>query len=252
MLLGCRTSAFAFEWKTLNAEVVDQSENDTQKIAVLKDKQNHTFKVIYQDEAVLEKLSAPMIKYKNIFYTWKNINCKDLTFMVFANFLDVVIIPGQFMYNGQNIAPAIPAGITMTYNGDVDLLRYDFRIISGDQFIRINGNYVKEDELVNKTGLAYNDPKNYLQPAGSMDWEFAAPGEMNEKMVQSLIYLNNEDWNGRHKTIPLETIHKVVELKKANPESTKIQLWRLVKKEKINITKRQFELILILYFNELD
>ena len=252
MLLGCRTSASAFEWKPLNVELVDQSENDTQKIVVLKDKQNHTFKVIYQDEIMLKKLSAPIIKYKDIFYSWQSIHCKNLTFMVIANLLDVVIIPGQFMYHNQNIASVIPAGITMTYDPDMDLLRYDFRIISGDRFIRVNGNYSHEEELVNKTGLAYDDPKSYLQPADHADIERMVPDEINEKMVQALIYLNNEDWLGRQKTLPIDTIHKVVELKKANPESSKIQLWQLVKKEKIKITKREFEFILILYFIEFD
>ncbi len=252
MLLGCRTAVLASDWKPFNAELVEQSENDTQKIVVLKDKQSRIFKVIYQDETILRKLSGPIMKYKDIFYSWKSIDCKDLTFMVIANHLNVVIIPGQFMHHGQNIAGAFPAGVTMTYDADMDQLRYDFRIISGERFIRISGNYIKEEELVNKTGLAYDNPDGFLQPAGPTGWEPTGSGEINEKMIQALIYLNNEDWNGRHKTVPVETIQKVVKLRKDNPDSTKNQLWRLIKKQKIQITKRQLELILILYFNEFD
>ncbi len=252
MLLGCRTAGLASDWKPFNAELVEQSENDTQKIVVLKDKQSRIFKVIYQDETILRKLSGPIMKYKDIFYSWKSIDCKDLTFMVLANLLNVVIIPGQFMHHGQNIAGAFPAGITMTYDADMDQLRYDFRIISGERFIRISGNYMKEEELVKKLGLAYDNPDSFLQPAGPTVWEPTGSGEINEKMIQALIYLNHEDWNGRHKTVPVETIQKVVKLRKDNPDSTKNQLWRLIKKQKIQITKRQLELILILYFNEFD
>ncbi|HBF37514.1 MAG TPA: hypothetical protein DDW50_09365 [Firmicutes bacterium] len=250
MMLSCRTSIFAFDWKPFNAELLDQSENDSQKIVVLKDKQNRTFKVIYQDEAMLKKLSAPILKYKDVFYSWQSIHCKDITFMVLANLLDVVIVPQQFIHHNQNIAAAIPAGITMTYDPDLNLMRYDFRIMSGDQFVRISGNYSQEDELANKIGLAYDDPQAYLQPTVPAASEPVDSETMNEKMVQALIYLNDEDWNGRQKTIPLETIHKVVKVKEANPAMTKAELWKLVRKEKVKITKRQFELILILYFNE--
>jgi hypothetical protein len=252
LLLNVRTSTYAFDWKSLNVELVSQSENDSQKIMLLKDKQDRTFKVIYQDEAMLKKISPQIMKYKNEFYTWQSIHFKDITFMVFANFLDVVIIPQEFMHNNQNLATAIPAGITMTYDPDMAIMRYDFRIMKEPQFVRITGNYSQEGELTNKIGMAYDDPAGYLQPNNPTSQSQVNVEQMNEKMVQALIYLNNEDWNGRHTKISIETIQKVVDLKKANPDVNKAGLWKMVKKAKIKITKRQFELILILYFNQFE
>jgi hypothetical protein len=252
ILLGSGTSTYALNWKLLNVELVNQTENDSQTIVVLKDKQNNVFKVIYQDETMLDKLSAKIIKYKNEFYTWRNIHFKDLTFMVFAGFLDVVIIPQELMYNNMDLAEAIPAGITMTYDPDKDVMRYDFRIVKDDQFIRISGSYSQENELIDKIGTVYTNPVAYQQPLYPEPLGPAEAGQVTEKMVQALIYLNNEDWNGRHKTVPIETIRKVVELKQKNPGTTKAQLWKMVRKAKIQITKRQMELILALYFNEFE
>lgn len=252
LLLSSRTSIYAFNWKPLNVEVISQTENDSQITVVLKDNQNRIFKVIYQDESMLDKLNAKVIKYKNEFYTWRNIRFNDITFMVFANFLDVVIIPHELIHNNLNLATAIVAGITMTYDRDKDILRYDFRIMKEERFIRITGDYSQENELTSKIGIAYDNPAAYLQPVNSDPLGPTYTGQISEKMVQALIYLNNEDWNGRHKTIPIETIQKVVELKQKNPGVTKAQLWKMVKKEKIQVTKRQMELILILYFNEFE
>jgi hypothetical protein len=252
MLVSIRTSTYAFDWKTLNVELVSQTENDSQIIVVLKDKQDHIFKVIYQDEAMMAKLTNKIIKCKNEFYAWRNIRFKEITFMAFANFLDVVIIPQEIMHNKNNLATAIPAGITMAYDPEKDIIHYDFRIMKEDQFVRITGNYSREDELFNKIGIAYDNPSTYQQSSNADPLQQQNVGQSNEKIVQALIYLYNEDWNGRQKTIPIETIQKVVDLKQNNPEMTKTQLWKLIKKEKISITKREMNLLLIFYFNDFE
>jgi hypothetical protein len=250
MLIGITTTTYAFDWKSLNVEVISQTTNDSQTILTLKDKQERTFKVIYQDEAMLKKLSNPIIKYKDDFYAWRSIHFKDISFMVFANFLDVVIIPQQLLHKNLNLAMAIPGGITMVYDPEKDTIHYDFRIMKEDQFIRIDGDYLKEDELVTKIGAAYDNPATYLNPTGPVPVPQENIGPDMGKILQSLIYLYNEDWNGRQKTIPIETIQKVIELRQNNPGMTKAQLWKMIKKEKIQITKRELDLILILYFNE--
>lgn len=254
VIFGAQTATYAFNWKPLNVELISQSEKDSQITVLLKDKQGHTFKVIYQDEKMLEKLCPKIIKYKDEFFNWKTIRSNDITFMVFATFLDVAVIPQEIMHNNLNLASSIPAGITLTYDPDNDIMRYDFRMMKGSQFIHVPGTYFKETELVNKICTAYDNPDAFLQPANQEEMESGevTGQQVTEKMVQALIYLNNEDWNGRHQTISVETIRKVVELRQKNPEVTKTQLWQMVKKEKLKITKRQMELILILYFNEYD
>jgi hypothetical protein len=252
MLIGITTIAAAFDWKSLNVELISQTENDSQTILTLKDKQERTFKVIYQDETMLAKLSNPIIKYKDEFYAWRNIRFKDISFMVFANFLDVVIIPQQFLHNNLNLAMAIPGGITMVYDPEKETIHYDFRIMKEDQFIRIDGDYSKESELITKIGAAYDNPSAYLQPTGPAPVQHENIGPDKEKILQSLIYLYNEDWNGRQKTVPIETIRKVIEVRQNNPGITKPQLWKLIKKAKIPVTKREVDLILIFYFNEFD
>lgn len=141
---------YAINWPGLDATVTDKNEDGSRVILTLKDGQNHIFKVTYQDEAMAEKLADKIIQYKNEFYSWRQMRLKEVSFVVSANFLEAIIIPLELIHNKANLAGAIPAGITMTYYPDKDILRYDFRIMKDNLLMRIPGNYHTEDEMISK------------------------------------------------------------------------------------------------------
>jgi hypothetical protein len=236
---------YAIDWQSLNVNLVDKKEDGERTIITLKDKQNQVFKVIYLDEAMLEKMADTIIKYKNEYYSWKDIRFKDLSFMVSAGFLEIMLIPTEIAHQNLDPAKAVPAGITMTYYPERDILRYDFRIMKDNQLIRLAGDYLGEAEMLGRINSAYNNPLAYLQRT---DPEYLQ--QEIEKLQQALLYLYNEDWLNRQNPIPPETIRKVVELKQSNPKITKNELWKALKKEKVKITKQELTLILIFYFNE--
>jgi hypothetical protein len=236
---------YAIDWLSLNVTQVDKEENGGRTVITLKDKQNQVFKVIYPDEALLEKMGKTIIKYKDEFYSWKGIHFRDLSFVVSASFLEIMIIPTEIAHKDLNLAKAVPAGITMTYYPENDVLRYDFRIMKDNQLIRLADDYLGEDELLGRIKTAYDNPLAYLRRT---EPEYLQ--QEIEKLQQALVYLNNEDWLNRLNPIPPETIHKVVEFKQNNPKMTKNELWKALNKEKIKITKQELNLILIICFNE--
>lgn len=245
--------SYALDWKKFDTAVIRKDSDGSKIILTLKDKKNLTFKVVYQDESMLEQVAPRIIKYKNEFYGWREINFTEISFMVFDSFLEVIVMPREIIHGQNNLAAAIPAGITMVNHSDRDLMHYDFRIIKDNLFLRIEGDYVSEEELLSQLRYAYDFPRAYLQRNESkVNNSRNSSGGIDEKARQALIYLLNEDWNGRPKSVPPETIKKVTELKANNPWMTKNQLWKEIKKEKIKITKREFELILIIYFNEFE
>lgn len=243
--LGISTG-YAYDWKKIDIVLVNQEEDGVKTILTLKDKQSRTFEVIYEDEVQLEKFVNNITKFKNMFYSWRNIRAQKINFMVLDTFLKVVIIPKEIPHNNLNLTAAIPAGIAMTYDPGQNVIYYDFRVMKDDLFIRITGDYASEDELLDKIYSAYDNPTAYLKRNSlSMNGDIN-----NEKVRQALIYFYNTDWNGRPKAIPPEIIQKVVEYKQNHPEATKKQLWQRLKKEKVTISKRELDLILIIYFNE--
>lgn len=252
LLLSCVRSD-AFNWNKLDAALIDKSEDGSKTILTLKDKKDQIFKVVYQDEAMLNKAAPKIIKYKNEFFGWREISFTELSFLVFDDFLEVIVMPRKITYKNNNLAPTVPSGITMVSKDGQDGMHYDFRIIKENYFLRIEGDYLNEGELLTKLGYAYDYPLEYQQQSeSSVSNTISQNGATDEKTRQALIYLMNEDWNGRLKSVPPETIKKVVELKQNNPWMTKTQLWKELKREKVRLTKRELELILIIYLNEFE
>lgn len=252
LLFACMPS-YALDWKKFDAEVTTISKDGPQTTITLKDRKAKVFKVVYQDEAMLEKVAPKINRFKNEFYGWREIGFTDISFMVFDNYLEVIVIPIEIIHQQNDLAKSVPAGITMMSPPDQEKMYYDFRIIKDNYFLRINGAYLNEEELVNKLRNAYEYPLAYLQQ-GELTGAKASGvvSGTNDTTRQALLYFLNEDWNGRPKSVPLETIAKVIELKQNNPWMTKAELWKVIKNEKVRITKREMELILIIYFNEFE
>ncbi len=252
LFLTC-IQAYAFDWKKYDATLIDKSKDGSKTILTLKDKKEKVFRVVYQDETMLDKVAPKIIKYKNEFYGWREIGFTEISFMVFDNFLEVIVMPQEIKHNNDNLATAVPAGITMVSQPDQDLMHYDFRIIKDNLFLRIDGDYLNEGELIAKLRYAFDYPLVYQRRSESTVTNSGSSDTgIDEKTRQALIYLLNEDWYGRPKSVPPETIQKVVQFKQNNPWMTKSQLWKSLKKEKVKLTKREFELILIIYFNEFE
>lgn len=243
---------YAIDWTSRGANVTDKREDGLRVILTLKDGQNRIFKVTYQDETMAGKLADKIIQYKNEFYSWRQIRVKEVNFVISPNFLEIVIIPFEIMHNKANLAGAIPAGIIMTYYLEKDVLRYDFRMMKDNLLMRISGDNKAESEIVAKLAYAYDNPLLYLRRGDpeALLQEIEELKDKLEKLRQAFIYLNNEDWINRYKTIPQETLLKIIDLKQQNPKLTEKELWKEIKKQKIKITRQELKLVLILYFNE--
>jgi hypothetical protein len=280
---------YALNWQSLNVTLVEQKEDGLRTVLTLKDAKNRIFSISY-DDAISTKMADKIIKYKNEFYSWQTVHFKDLSFVISDSFLEMMIIPQEIIRNDQNLVAAIPAGITMTYYPEKDTLHYDFRIMKENQFIRIGGDYQSEDELLSKFYLAYDNPSAFLLRSDpeylvkeieqlqhdlgvlmnenkKLQDSFESFSDLanqyqklqdcladlaneNEQIRQVLLYLHNEDFFNRFRLIPVDTIRQVVELKRNNPKLPKSDLWELVRQEKIKISTQEFDLILIVYFNE--
>ncbi len=263
VLISVSIQTFAFDWKKFDADQTNRIEDGNKTILILKDKQKNVFKVIYQDETMMANFADKIISLKNEFYAWHKIKVKEVNFLVIPNLLEMVIIPQEIKHNQVNLASNLPAGMMMVYDPEKDLIHYDFRIMKEDLFIRIVGEYHNEDELESKICYVYDNPLEYMQIAGNEGSDGAinlnggnrSTGSVDirdERIRRALIYLNNENWNGRQKPISQETINRIVEIKQNYPDITKKQLWKMLKKDKVKLTKRELDLVLIIYFNEFE
>ncbi|MGE5558499.1 MAG: hypothetical protein ACM3WV_07785 [Bacillota bacterium] len=247
-------TTYAFDWQSLDVSVESQKTIGASTALTLKDKQGKVFKVVYEDEETTAKFSKKIIKYKNAIFSWRTISLKEISFIIFDGFMNILIIPEEVRYKDADVAAAIPAGIAMTYDLEKDFLRYDIRVMKDNMIARVTGGYMGEEELASKLFAAYDNPAAFMQEATieALLRENEYLKNEIDKMRRALIYLYNEDWQGRQNPVPPDLIRKVSELRRSNPNMSRKQLWSAARRGKIKITPREFNLIMVIYFNEFE
>lgn len=73
---------------------------------------------------------------------------------------EILVIPRSFPYKDRDLAAYMPSGIQFFYT---DFLEFDFRIVVENLFLRIKGQFFKEEEFAEKILAAVLNPYAYIQ-----------------------------------------------------------------------------------------
>jgi hypothetical protein len=73
---------------------------------------------------------------------------------------EILVIPRSFRYKDRELSTYMPSGIQFFYT---DFLEFDFRIVVENLFLRIKGQYFKEEEFAEKILAAVLNPYAYIQ-----------------------------------------------------------------------------------------
>ncbi|MCL6590642.1 MAG: hypothetical protein K6U80_11860 [Firmicutes bacterium] len=161
---------FAYNWQPANIKVMNTVKAGGQTTLTLQDKDLRLFKVSYPGDNLPDDVAAAIIKYKTEFFAWRNLEIKEIKFILSLDILDIMIIPARIMYNGANIASVIPAGIIFIYDPAApgNGLQYDFKILKDNLIARVTGKYTTEAGFEMDLFRAYENPKAYL-PSGQIE-----------------------------------------------------------------------------------
>ncbi len=250
------SSIFAFTWTEDEIRQISRSEKITvvstatkgiETFSVLKDKNGNTFNVI--NVGTLEKGSVKnILRLKEAFFNWSNLKIDRMKFMVSRKGLDIAVLPLHFAYSNINILPHLPAGMLFSYT---DSLYYNFRITKDNLFIKISGDFTGETELCKKIIEAIKDPKEYiikhdpkyiLRQIQRVTKELDEIKKERDLLRWAIIVLITD------KSISIQKIDRVVEIKKATPKYNLNQIRLILAKEKIKLSKEQINAILTVYF----
>ena len=83
-----------------------------------------------------------------LFYGWQQIKISRLQFAADTETIRVVVTPSAVEYQQKEYLPHISAGLL--FSDDGDRLSYNFRVIDNDLFLRIQGTYLNEGDLLEK------------------------------------------------------------------------------------------------------
>ncbi|MCX7786568.1 MAG: hypothetical protein N2442_02580 [Spirochaetes bacterium] len=73
---------------------------------------------------------------------------------------EILLVPRSFRYKDRDLAIYMPSGIQFFYT---DFLEFDFRIVVENLFLRIKGQFFKEEEFAEKILAAVLNPYAYIQ-----------------------------------------------------------------------------------------
>jgi hypothetical protein len=87
------------------------------------------------------------------------IDVERLTITFTGSVAEVALIPARFVHDGVNLLPNVPAGLRFQFD---QVLEYDFRVRVGEFFIRLQGQYVDEEQFASRVVRAVRDPIAFL------------------------------------------------------------------------------------------
>ena len=92
---------------------------------------------------------------------WAGIGAAKWTFSTEGDQVRLLCLPSRVEYRGRDLLPNLPGGLSFASSGQE--ISYDFRVKSGDYFIRIQGQLVDEESLLNRLALAVDNPVIYIR-----------------------------------------------------------------------------------------
>jgi hypothetical protein len=93
--------------------------------------------------------------------SWKSLTLAKVNLSLEGDTLRSLIIPSRFVYQGKDLLPHIPGGLFFVTAGEE--VSFDFRVKSGDYFIRFQGQLIDEQSLLNHLSAAIDDPAQYIR-----------------------------------------------------------------------------------------
>ncbi|MFW5693544.1 MAG: hypothetical protein ACOCYB_00140 [Alkalispirochaeta sp.] len=145
----------------------------------LRDSQDREFSVSVMGrftEAHADALSA----MREVIYEIDGLEIDRLRYVFEPDRADAVVIPEAFTISGEEYLEYLPSGMQFEFD---DAVRYDFRLLVDNLAVRMNGQFVSEEQFLDRIERAVENPANYIQ---SQDPQFLAQQivDLRERMEE--------------------------------------------------------------------
>lgn len=241
-------SASAAEWEKFKLTVKSSESNEAETVSVIEAEGGTQFVLKYSKD-VSPLMLENIVRLNSEFRKWKSMKVSRIEFSVLSNNIEVVIIPSEYSYEGVNIIPNLPAGMLFIFD---DSLKYNFRVIKDNIFVRIEGRFSEENNL-NKTIVeAIKDPVAYLQKNNPryIISKLQQLEDANAKLTVAVMALYNTGFFGGTKPVDQKKVSRIISIKNENPKFKTDDIQKILKQEKIDASDKEVKLVLSVFFNE--
>ncbi len=112
--------------------------------------------------------AAALEAMREVIYEIDGLEIDRLRFVFEPDRADAVVIPASFSVAGEDYVQYLPSGMQFEFD---DAVRFDFRLLVDNLAVRINGQFVSEEQFLDRMQRAVENPANYIQ---SQDPQFLA------------------------------------------------------------------------------
>lgn len=211
----------------------------------------------------------------------KNASVSSVRVVVERDRVIAMFMPDSFVSGDTDLRAFLPSGMRFFYSG---VLEYDFRIKSGDYFVRMAGTYFAERDLVDNLLAAARDPVTFIKAHDpeyiirkltdmegtigaakaeieALKAETASLREENASLKATiglesgrvgtaLLAFMNKGWFSPLAKVDPAKVASVAALRASNPGISKADALKALRAAKSPVTDWEFESIFFLLFNE--
>lgn len=193
---------------------------------------------------------------------WQQLQPAETVMRQTSEGMQVVVVPRTFVYEKVDLAKHMPGGLTFYLEKQ---LRYAFRMTKDRIAMKLEGVFIDKDEFMLrclsavKNPLAYAGKSNFVARMDRLQREldymkrrYVALQKAFVVMRRGVLALHNTGFLRGARSVAHKKIARVVALKEKHPDWTVDRIEDQLEKEKIEISSKEIELILALFFNVIE
>ncbi len=97
---------------------------------------------------------------RRTFFGFDTIRIDSLKVLFYEDRAEILLVPSRISYDGTNLLQYIPSGMQFYLR---ESLQYDFRMVVGEFFVRVRGEFLSEEQLLNRMSEAAANPVAFVQ-----------------------------------------------------------------------------------------
>ncbi|TVR85983.1 MAG: hypothetical protein EA428_14980 [Spirochaetaceae bacterium] len=264
VVLAVSVSLGAVEFEDYGLTVLGERTEDGLRLTTLRDERDREF-VFGADTAVGEAEIAIVEQVVNLVYGFDSMSIEELRIVVGERRVSVQVRPREFFHDGIDLGALTPAGVQFYF---VDFLEYDFRMLVRGLFLRLRGQFVNEELLLERLVGAAQNPEQFLQSQNpefmlsrihELEQELARTREElehsiveRERIRNAVLVLENRSLFGSVRIPDAAAVQRLIELRQEFPGLDQDDMRARLEAEGFSISKKEVFLVYSLYFNEFE
>lgn len=264
VLLTAFTSLGAVEFEDYGLTVLGEHTEDGLRLTKLRDERGREF-IFGADTAVGDAEIAVVEQVIELVYGFDSMEIDELRIVVGERRTSVQVKPQAFSYEGIDLGELTPAGVQFYF---VDFLEYDFRMLVRGLFLRLRGQFVTEELLLERLVGAAKNPEQFLQSQNpefmlsrmhELEQELAETrAELEasiierEKIRNAVLMFENRSFFGSLRFPDNAAVSRLIELKLEVPSLNQDDMKDRLESEGFSVSSKEIFLIYSLYFNEFE